>query len=214
MSKLADDAQADWIRQHQLRMAHMPYLYFRAKPEIRAWAEPWQAQIHTELQALECVFLDPSCFIAPGARLFAEPHRPIRVGPRAAIATDAFIHGPVELGPEVSINPFSVLNGGRLGIRIGAQSRIATHVCLMAFNHGMAADTPVCEQPVTSLGISIGADVWIGAGAKVVDGVTIGDHAVIGAGAVVTRAVAPFSIVAGNPARPIGDRRTRGNPAP
>ena len=41
------------------------------------------------------------------------------------------------------------------------------------------------------------------------DGVVVGDHAVVGAGAVVTRDVDAYAIVAGNPARKIGDRRTR-----
>lgn len=48
--------------------------------------------------------------------------------------------------------------------------------------------------------IQIGNDVWIGAGAIILDGVNIGDGAVIAAGAVVTRDVAPFSLVAGVPA--------------
>jgi acetyltransferase-like isoleucine patch superfamily enzyme len=47
----------------------------------------------------------------------------------------------------------------------------------------------------------IGNDVWIGEGAYVKAGVSIGDGSVVGMGAVVTRNVAPYSIVAGNPAR-------------
>ena len=43
-------------------------------------------------------------------------------------------------------------------------------------------------------------DAWVGAGAMVLRGVTIGQGAIVAAGAVVTRDVAPFSIVAGNPA--------------
>jgi acetyltransferase-like isoleucine patch superfamily enzyme len=49
--------------------------------------------------------------------------------------------------------------------------------------------------------VSIGNDVWIGAGAMILKGVTIGDRAIVGAGAVVTRNVPADCIVAGNPAR-------------
>lgn len=52
----------------------------------------------------------------------------------------------------------------------------------------------------------IGSDVWIGANAIILEGLKIGDGAVIGAGAVVTKDVAPYSIVAGVPARLIGQR--------
>ena len=54
--------------------------------------------------------------------------------------------------------------------------------------------------------VSIGSDVYIGANAILLPGVTVGDGCVVGAGAVVTDDVAPMKIVAGNPARVIGDR--------
>ena len=47
----------------------------------------------------------------------------------------------------------------------------------------------------------VGNDVWIGEGAFLKAGITIGDGSVIGMGAVVTKDVAPYSIVGGNPAR-------------
>jgi len=55
--------------------------------------------------------------------------------------------------------------------------------------------------------VRIGADVFIGARAIILKGVTIGEGAVVGAGAIVTRPVPAYAIVAGNPARVIGDSR-------
>lgn len=52
----------------------------------------------------------------------------------------------------------------------------------------------------------VGHDVWLGHGALILPGVRIGSGAIIGAGAVVTRDVAAYSIVAGNPARLIRSR--------
>lgn len=57
------------------------------------------------------------------------------------------------------------------------------------------------EQPVL-----LGHDVWIGHGAAILAGRTVGTGAVVGAASVVTRDVAPYTIVAGNPARPIRER--------
>ncbi|WP_417469990.1 CatB-related O-acetyltransferase [Maricaulis sp.] len=55
-------------------------------------------------------------------------------------------------------------------------------------------------------GITIGHDVWIGWDATILPGVTIGHGAIIAAKAVVTSDVAPYTIVGGNPARPIKHR--------
>nr|WP_165899870.1 DapH/DapD/GlmU-related protein [Pseudaminobacter arsenicus] len=54
--------------------------------------------------------------------------------------------------------------------------------------------------------VRIGHDSWIGHGVTILPGVTIGDGAVVGAGAVVTRDVAPYTIVAGVPARVVRAR--------
>ena len=54
--------------------------------------------------------------------------------------------------------------------------------------------------------VIIGDRVWIGYGALVMPGITIGEGAVVAAGAVVTKDVEPFTIVAGVPAKPIGQR--------
>jgi len=62
-------------------------------------------------------------------------------------------------------------------------------------------------QGITANGIIIGQDVWIGAGARILDGVKIGHGAVVAAGAVVTRSVQESVIVAGVPAKEIGRRQ-------
>lgn len=192
--------------QHQRRMSLMPYLYFSAKPKVRAWAETWQADVHARLASLEAVHIDPTAFIAPDADIIAEPHRDVRIGPRASVASRAFLHGPVTLGAETSVNMDAVIEGGAAGVTIGAGVRIAAGVKIYAFDHGIAPGQSIASQPVRSQGILIGDDVWIGAGAGVTDGVRIGDGAVIGMGAVVTRDVPPQAIVGGVPARVLGHR--------
>jgi phosphonate metabolism protein (transferase hexapeptide repeat family) len=53
----------------------------------------------------------------------------------------------------------------------------------------------------------IGNDTWLGHGCMIKPGLTVGDGAAIGAGAVVTKDVAPYKIVAGNPAQVIRMRQ-------
>ncbi len=63
-----------------------------------------------------------------------------------------------------------------------------------------------CKSPFDFKPVDIGNDVYIGHGAFLMPGVTIGTGAVVGAMAVVTKDVAPYTIVAGNPARVIRAR--------
>jgi len=87
-------------------------------------------------------------------------------------------------------------------VEIGARVKLGPGVQLLAVSHPLDATQRALGleygEPIT-----IGDDVWIGGGAIVLGGVTIGDRAVVGAGSVVTRDVAPDTVVAGNPARPI-----------
>ena len=58
-------------------------------------------------------------------------------------------------------------------------------------------------DPERQISIVIGNDVWIGARATILEGIRIGDGAVVAAGAVVTKDIAPYTIVGGVPARVI-----------
>lgn len=196
----------DYREQHKRRLSYMPWLYQSLKPEHKEWAEQWQMEIQNYLRKMETVEIGKGCFIAPEAQLFAEPGRPILLGDNSFIAADCVIHGPIEIGQNVSINHHVTLDGGRKGIRIGNYSRIAAYTSAYAFNHGMEADRLIQDQPTTSLGIEIGEDVWIGANVGIVDGVKIGDKSIIGMSSVVTKSVASGLKVAGNPAREIGRR--------
>ena len=196
----------EYREQHKRRLSYMPWLYYTLKPKHRAWAEAWQEEIQNSLCQLETITVGAQCFIAPEANLFAEPGRALVIGDRSHIAANCFLHGPITVGSGVSINQSATMDGGRAGISVGDNTRIAARVCMFAFNHGMSPDQLIKEQPVTSKGIRVGEDVWIGANVSIVDGVTIGNGAIIGMGSVVTRDVPAGMKAAGNPARVIGSR--------
>jgi acetyltransferase-like isoleucine patch superfamily enzyme len=67
-------------------------------------------------------------------------------------------------------------------------------------------EKPVLDQERTSAGVTIGRGVWMGAGAKILDGVSIGEHAVIGAASVVRENVEAYAIAVGVPARVVSSR--------
>jgi acetyltransferase-like isoleucine patch superfamily enzyme len=196
---------------HKRRLSYMPWLYHtqrvRNLPHLR-WIVGWQQEVQAELQRQENVRIAEDSFVSPDAQIFGEPHRPVIIGARCSIAATAYVHGPVTLGDDVSINSGAHLEGGRGGIVVGANVRIASGAKLFAFDHGLSPGGPMSAQPTTSVGIRIGDDVWVGANAGITDGVTIGSHAVVAMGAVVVRDVPEWAVVGGVPARMLGDRRT------
>ncbi len=74
----------------------------------------------------------------------------------------------------------------------------------MVFDPSPAEGRP--SMPAPGPDTVIGNDVWIGTGAMILPGARIGDGVIVGAGAVVGGEIAPYSVVAGNPARVVRRR--------
>ncbi|MBM3115726.1 sugar O-acetyltransferase [Jeongeupia naejangsanensis] len=102
-------------------------------------------------------------------------------------------------GHKVFINCGAMLSGGA-PVRIGAHTLIGPNVHIHATTHPVDP-TERQRWAFWAKPITIGENVWIGAGAVICAGVTIGDHSVIGAGAIVTRDVPACVLAAGNPAQ-------------
>ncbi|TWI34807.1 acyltransferase [Mesorhizobium tianshanense] len=114
--------------------------------------------------------------------------------------------GQITIGDNVSVNPLCVLYGHG-GLEIGSGVLIATGTVIVPANHQIVAGVPIRTQKLICRGIRIGDDVWIGAGVRVLDGSTVESGVVVGAGSVITGGIVPRnSIVAGIPARKIGER--------
>ena len=201
-----NDPLLKYREQHKHRLNYMPWLYWSLKDKHRVWAETWQREYQEYLMEMETVEIGKNCFISPLAHIFAERGRKIIIGDNTFIAADCTLHGPLDIGSEVAINHHSILDGGRVGIKIHDQVRIAAYCHLYAFDHGMDIDQPIYKQTVRSQGIEVGRDVWLGAHVGIKDGVKIGDHAVVGMNSMVTKDVNEREIIAGNPARFIRHR--------
>lgn len=97
--------------------------------------------------------------------------------------------------------------GAAGGIEIGADVMAGQYVRFHSENHCFADPiVPIRSQGVTHEGIRVGHGCWIGAGAVFLDGSSLGEGCVVAANAVVTKEFPAGSIVAGVPAKVIGNR--------
>ncbi|MFI5169428.1 MAG: acyltransferase [Vicinamibacterales bacterium] len=120
--------------------------------------------------------------------------------------------GDITLGEHANLGFHCEIFSGS-SVSVGRFALFAAQVYLVGGGHEFEArDAAVIDQPRTSRGIVIGDDVWLGTGAKVLDGTRIGSHAVVGANAVVTADLPEGAIAAGIPARVLRQREA-GEPA-
>lgn len=141
----------------------------------------------------------------------------VEVGERVSIGIGSNVWAPRSLVIEsdVYIGRYCTI---MVDGRIGRGTMIANNVGMIGRkDHDVSAiGLPVRYAPWVgddddtrsrlSLTTQIGEDCWIGFGAVVLSGASIGRGAVVAAGAVVRSDVAPYTVVAGNPASPVGER--------
>jgi len=126
-----------------------------------------------------------------------------RVGKGVNVYPSAHIYFPwnLEIGDWSCIGEWAlVYNLG--AVKIGDRSTISQRVHLCAGTHNYRD----ASMPLLKLPIDIGASVWVCADAFVGPGVKVGTGAVIGARAVAVKDVAPWTVVAGNPAQIVKPR--------
>jgi acetyltransferase-like isoleucine patch superfamily enzyme len=133
------------------------------------------------------------CQIGDGTKIgtFVEVQSDVIIGSNCKISSHSFLCSGVRIEDGVFIGHGVMFTNGLYPQAVNADGSLQT-----------AKDWKVVET-------TVGARAFLGSNATILAGITIGEGALIGAGAVVTKDVRPFAIVAGVPARVIGDVRTR-----
>jgi acetyltransferase-like isoleucine patch superfamily enzyme len=143
----------------------------------------------------------------------------VRIGRSSGIYHGSFF----DLGPQgtLVVGDFSTLVGVIIAtngnVSIGNYCFLAHEVVIAdAFAARPWMSTADAATRLAGAGepcVSLGDDVWVGAGATLLRGAHIGNGAVIGAAAVVDFTVPAYAVVAGNPGRIVGSVRDRGGPS-
>ena len=132
-------------------------------------------------------------------------------GEQTSVYENVYIYGKPEVGKNVWVGPFVVLDGTG-GLTIGDGCDISCGA--MIFTHSThlrcvsKRNMDIEKKPV-----KIGNYVYVGSGAIILPGVAIGDNSVIGAGAVVSKNMPALSVVMGVPAKIVGKVVLKGKKA-
>ncbi len=146
------------------------------------------------------VIVDDNCLLdAKGS-----DNRGIELGDGVFLGRNTILsckNGDISLSEGVNIGFNSQIASGS-SVRVGKDGLLAAYCYLIGGGHESDdPGRPIQEQRAVSHGVSLGDNVWLGAGVKVLDGVTIGADSIIGAGAVVSSEIPEGSVAAGVPAR-------------
>jgi acetyltransferase-like isoleucine patch superfamily enzyme len=109
----------------------------------------------------------------------------------------------LKIGNNSAVGQFTQF-GAAGGIEIGTDVIMGSYISFHSENHNFKDNTKLIrEQGVTSKGIKIGNNVWVGAKATFLDGCVVGNNSVVAAGAVVNGIYPDNSIIGGIPAKVI-----------
>ena len=133
----------------------------------------------------------------------------IKIGSHVTIYPEVQIFGDGEIyiGDNVSIGNGTIIyasKGG--GVRIGDNTLISAQCYIIDSDHMTNVDIPIREQPCLVDKVTIGNDVWIAAGCKILRGTIINDGCVIGAMSLVKGNIPRNHIAFGIPAKAIKER--------
>jgi acetyltransferase-like isoleucine patch superfamily enzyme len=138
-----------------------------------------------------------------------EANRGITIGSNVFLGRGTILSckdGDIALGDHVNIGFQSEIFSGS-SVTVGDYGLFAAYTYLVGGGHDFEQTaTPVIEQGRSSRGISLGENVWLGTGAKVLDGVRIGRDVVVGANAVVAADLPDRAVAVGVPARVVRTR--------
>lgn len=137
-------------------------------------------------------------------------------GKDVTIPANIQLHGyNISIGNHVLIGEGAVLMCALAPIQIGDHVLFGPNVTVITGDHRMDCVgrymydiKPEDKLPENDLPVVFAGDNWIGANSTVLKGVTIGEGAVVAAGSLVTKDVAPYTVVGGVPAKKLKDRFT------
>jgi len=166
-----------------------------------ARARSWAREVWADLRLR--LLTDLGYFPSHGVRGFFYRRAGLVMDSSSSIHWRAEFYAPerIRIGRNCTIGD-SVFLDGRSGLTIGDSVNFGSHVTIYTRQHDV--DSPDFAE--IGAPVSVGDHAWVSSHSIILPGVTIGEGAVVAAGAVVTRDVAPFTLVGGNPARYIRDR--------
>lgn len=128
-------------------------------------------------------------------------------GPERFESRNVLYHFP-NLGDKLIIGKFCAIARGARFIMNGANHKLSgfSTYPFFVFGNGWENSEPARDDLPFKGDTVIGNDVWIGYEAVIMPGVKIGDGSIVGTRAVVTKDVAPYTVVAGNPAKQVKER--------